>query len=97
MMSASRLSVIGVKRLCFPSLLVFVFSASVLSQDQAGAIAGNIAKRTWTDSTGKFKVESQLLNVVDNSARLRKTNGKEITLSVDRLSPEDQSFIQSDC
>lgn len=51
--------------------------------------------RTWTDATGKFKVEAALVRVEDGSAVLKKTDGKELRVPIDRLSDGDQRFLES--
>jgi hypothetical protein len=50
--------------------------------------------RTWTDSTGKNKVEAMFLGIEDNKVKLRRTDGKEIAVPLDRLSPADQEMAK---
>ncbi|MDA1053925.1 MAG: SHD1 domain-containing protein [Planctomycetota bacterium] len=50
--------------------------------------------RTWTDSTGKNKVEATYLGIEDNKVKLRRTDGKGIAVPLDRLSEEDQAFAK---
>jgi thiol-disulfide isomerase/thioredoxin len=50
--------------------------------------------RTWTDSTGKHKIEAELLSTKGGKVRLRRDDGKEITIALDRLSEEDQAFVK---
>lgn len=56
--------------------------------------AAQAEMRTWTDSTGKHKIEAELLSTAAGKARLRRDDGKEITIALDRLSDEDQAFIK---
>lgn len=50
--------------------------------------------RTWTDSTGKHKIEAALVKVEDDKVHLkRKDTGKVITISKQRLSTSDQDFL----
>lgn len=49
--------------------------------------------RTWTDSTGKYKVEAEFVDFQDGSVRLRKTDGKMIALPLKKLSAADQRFV----
>ncbi|QDU29891.1 hypothetical protein ETAA8_50070 [Anatilimnocola aggregata] len=49
-------------------------------------------KRTWTDSTGKFKVEAAFLSLADGQVQLKKNDGKVIALPFDRLSTDDQNL-----
>ncbi len=47
--------------------------------------------RTWTDSTGQFKVEAELIRVADGKVELKKADGTVIAVPLDRLSPADQA------
>ena len=42
--------------------------------------------RKWTDVTGKFSVEAQFVELKDGQVRLRKTDGQEITVALEKLS-----------
>ncbi len=50
--------------------------------------------RTWTDATGKFKIEASFVSLDKGLVQLRKTDGKFITLPLDKLSADDQSFAK---
>lgn len=49
--------------------------------------------RTWSDASGKFKVEATFLRVEDGKVVLRRADGKEITVPVDRLSEPDREYL----
>ena len=49
--------------------------------------------RTWSDSSGKFSVKASLVAVEDGQVILKTPQGKEIKLSVDRLSQKDKDYI----
>lgn len=51
-------------------------------------------KRTWTDLTGKHKVEAKLLSRTSSQVTLIKDDGKEVTLSIDKLSQVDQKWLK---
>ncbi len=51
------------------------------------------APRTWTDKTGKFSVEAELVEVKDGQARLKKADGKVVSVPVDRLSAADRQYL----
>ncbi|MEI8213124.1 MAG: thioredoxin-like domain-containing protein [Planctomycetota bacterium] len=51
--------------------------------------------RIWKDSTGKFSVEAELVSVQDGKVVLKSTAGKEIKISIERLSDEDKLFVQN--
>ncbi len=50
--------------------------------------------REWTDSSGTFTVEAELLDFKDGKVRLKKANGKILTLPLEKLSQEDQEFVE---
>lgn len=49
--------------------------------------------RTWTDSTGKFKIDASYAGQDAAGVKLKKTDGKTIQLALDKLSPQDQQYI----
>lgn len=53
------------------------------------------AFRTWTDSTGKFKVEAKLVSSTADAVKIVHKDGKELTLPLDKLSDADQQFLRS--
>jgi hypothetical protein len=55
--------------------------------------AAEQAMRTWTDSTGKFKIEASLAGKEGDNVLLTKTDGKTIKLPLAKLSKEDQDYI----
>jgi hypothetical protein len=57
-------------------------------------LALNDAARTWTDSTGKFPVRAEFVEFKEGKVRLRKENGKEVTLPIARLSQPDRELVQ---
>ena len=63
----------------------------------AGAIADEPADfRTWTDASGKFKLEAAFEKFADGAVHLkRQDDGKVISLPVGRLSKEDQAFVRT--
>jgi hypothetical protein len=56
--------------------------------------AGGQTMRTWTDSTGQFKIEATMLSIVGNTIKLKRKDGKELELPLDKLSAEDQAFAK---
>ena len=49
--------------------------------------------RTWTDSTGKFKIEASFAGKEGDNVLLTKTDGKTIKLPLAKLSKEDQDHV----
>lgn len=52
------------------------------------------ASRTWSDVTGQFKVEAALLGHDEREVRLRKSDGRLVTVPLDRLSAVDREFLK---
>ena len=50
--------------------------------------------RTWTDSTGKFKIEATLLDLKDGQVTLERADGRIITMPLERLNKADQNIIK---
>ncbi len=73
------------KRIGILSLpMILLIAAAALATDS----------RVWTDSTGKFHVEAELVSSADGSVVLRTKEGKEITLAIERLCEKDQTFLK---
>ena len=49
--------------------------------------------RKWTDSSGKHTIEAELVDVVDGTVRLKRADGKVISLPLEKLSAADQQFL----
>jgi WD40 repeat protein len=50
--------------------------------------------RTWSDRTGKFKIEGKLLGVESGKAKLERKDGSVVQIDVTKLSAADQKFIK---
>ncbi|TWT84260.1 hypothetical protein CA13_57360 [Planctomycetes bacterium CA13] len=68
----------------------FSFACAILLGFVPNALA-----RTWTDRTGKFKVDAELVTVRDGKAYLEKTNGQVTAVPLGRLSVKDLTYIAS--
>jgi CubicO group peptidase (beta-lactamase class C family) len=51
--------------------------------------------REWSDATGKFSIEAELVEVKADKVVLRKADGSEITAPVASLSQEDRRYLDS--
>ncbi len=49
--------------------------------------------RTWTDSTGKHQVTAKFKSVNAGVVELELAGGKQFSVRLERLSPEDQAFV----
>jgi hypothetical protein len=58
--------------------------------------ATDVRARTWTDSTGKYSVEADFLELHNGSVRLKKPDGTTIMVPINRLSRADQEYVGSE-
>ena len=68
---------------------VLILAAALWAGDALAA-----QTRTWTDSSGNFEIEAQLVEVSDGTAHLQKADGQIVTVPLDRLSAADRQFIE---
>jgi hypothetical protein len=59
-----------------------------------GTSAESVGLRTWTDATGKYRVEAELIDFADEVVRLRKENERVIEVPLEKLSLADQRFLE---
>ncbi len=52
-------------------------------------------QRTWTDNTGKFSVDAELVEATPDSVVLKKATGELITVPVARLSENDRQYLRT--
>ncbi len=50
--------------------------------------------RTWTDRSGKFSIEAELVEVKEGQAVLQKADGKSVAVSLEMLSAADQKLLK---
>ena len=50
--------------------------------------------RIWQDLSGSFEVEASLVGVKDYKVALKKTDGKEIAVPLEKLSEDDQEYVR---
>jgi len=55
--------------------------------------AADDALRTWSDSTGKFKIKGKLVGVEGGTVTLEKEDGSQLEIELKKLSQADQKFI----
>ncbi len=51
--------------------------------------------RKWTDATGKFSISAKLVEEKDGKVLLKKQDGSEVALPIERLSTKDQKYLTS--
>ncbi len=82
----------------FPVFLLADISelkAVIFEDSTARAKPSDESFRTWTDLSGKFKVEAVLVNVEGDSVRLRRRDGIEVTVPKSKLSNTDRTFLNN--
>jgi hypothetical protein len=69
-----------------------------LSPDGGGDAAADDAKpayRTWTDTTGQFRVKARYAGVSDEKLSLETEDGRKIQVPLEKLSETDRNFLKS--
>jgi S1-C subfamily serine protease len=69
-------------------------SSSASQPDPSGTLSKPDAFRTWTDKTGKFKLEAQFVSLADGKVLLKRRDGDTLTVPFASLSPADQLFLK---
>jgi hypothetical protein len=65
---------------------------TVVSKKDKGGSGAKL--RTWTDSTGKYKVKARFIQLDDDELTLETEEGKTVTMSLKKLSKADQKAAQ---
>lgn len=51
--------------------------------------------RTWSDATGRFKVEAEFISAEGGTVSLRRADGRTVNLPMEKLSPTDQRIVRT--
>ncbi len=70
--------------------VLIIFTAIVI---QCIVVSPSVARR-WTDGTGEFSVEADLVKIDGGNVVLRKQDGTTITVPLARLSTKDREFVR---
>jgi hypothetical protein len=54
---------------------------------------GQSPARTWTDSTGKFKVEGEFVKLANDQVDIHCDSGKLVRIAMDKLSAGDRQYV----
>ena len=73
------------------SLAILVVSVTALAAAPVWA-----EMRTWTDSSGAYKVEAEFVDENEGTVRLKRSDGRVVSLPWDRLSPADQAYVRKE-
>jgi hypothetical protein len=60
------------------------------------ATATTVHARTWKDKSGKFSIVATLVSVKDGIVTLKKVDGKEVSLAVEKLSDADRAYLEKE-
>ena len=61
--------------------------------DEPEPVTRKSLKRTWTDASGRFQIEAEMVEVKDGQMTLKKADGSTVTLPIDKLSEADRDYI----
>jgi WD40 repeat protein len=59
------------------------------------ALACPLFAREWTDSTGQFRIEAELVSVKNEKVYLERSDGQVVAVPLERLSKEDLRYLAS--
>ncbi|MGI9473861.1 MAG: SHD1 domain-containing protein [Rubripirellula sp.] len=63
------------------------------SMPVANATGASDDPRTWTDATGRFKVQGVFIGLVDGNVNLKRADGRTLSIPLDKLSAEDRKHV----
>ncbi|NUQ64533.1 MAG: hypothetical protein HUU20_18870 [Pirellulales bacterium] len=69
--------------------------AETAKQDPEAVASSSAGLRTWTDSTGRFQIEAQLVSDDGSTVTLKKQSGQLVTIPLEKLSSADRAFFRS--
>ena len=64
------------------------------ADDATPAGASEETYRTWSDNTGRFRIEAALVEVTDDRVVLKKKDGSTVAVPLSRLSTADQQWVR---
>ena len=64
------------------------------SSNSSSAVEIKSEMRTWTDKSGRFRLEATFVSEENGSIKLLRKDGKPATVPLDKLSDADQAFIR---
>ena len=72
----------------------YVHSGSVAGPARPWGGPSTDQLRAWTDSTGKHTIQAEFVEFKEGKVRLRKQNGKVVTIPIEKLSDADRELVQ---
>jgi hypothetical protein len=77
------------------ALMLQLGTLAVVGGEPTGPLAGFAVERSWTDDTGRFKIEAKLQFADASEVKLLKSDGRAVTVPLAKLSKPDQAFIDT--
>ena len=68
-------------------------SSALISFCLLGAILSQAPGRTWTDASSGRTIEAELIGKAEGGVQLKRTDGKVVTVPLERLSEEDRTYL----
>lgn len=68
----------------------------LLASALCGAAASTVAARVWTDATGLFTMEAELVAFNERSVVLQRADHELVAIPIEQLSDEDRKYLASD-
>jgi hypothetical protein len=72
------------------------FATILMASAFCGATASAVRTRVWTDATGAFTMEAELIAFNDRSAVLQRADHELVAIPIQQLSEQDRKYLASD-
>ena len=69
-----------------------LFIAAIILASVTSMAHGEVRK--WTDQSGSYSVQAEFVELADGNAVLKREDGRVIRVPLDKLSPQDQEYVQ---
>lgn len=76
------------------SALLSAVAAAIVNLALSPLVAAEPAMRTWSDSSGKFKIQAKFVSEADGKVTLEQADGKEIEIELKKLSAANQKYVK---
>ncbi|HEX5106778.1 MAG TPA: SHD1 domain-containing protein, partial [Pirellulaceae bacterium] len=76
------------------NIRIVVGEAPAANSPAASSAPAAATARTWSDSSGQFKIDAEFVSLEGDMVTLRKTDGKAIRLPIGKLSQADQAVAR---
>ncbi|MCO6457864.1 MAG: PQQ-binding-like beta-propeller repeat protein [Pirellulaceae bacterium] len=71
-------------------------AALLLAAALGGLACGQSTSRTWTDSSGSYRIQAAMEDFKSGEVHLRRDDGKLIQVPLSKLSDEDRAFVRAE-